>query len=250
MDKKQQYLLPSNIVFLMGFSTPDNEKLILDIIDKDQVDHYCTVLSPIYTTEFLTGPQNTANAFKKCGVAIREYVQGLFDIYDQAKNNPDKIVLTNVCPLDIFVYLHTLDKIELISKDAHYYLCNLTSMAISPWPISNYNVILFYPDLYTILEKSKENTQLFLEQLHLMYHTYFINHISQYLKHYQIIESPSFDKREKKLQNYLNEFYNEYIAAKPDIPKFIHPVLNNECILVNEDKELQEIQKRFDEQKK
>ena len=77
-----------------------------------------------------------------------------------------------------------------------------------------------------------------------------MNNIAQYFKYYKVIESSSFEKREKKLKEYLNDFYNDYIADKPDIPKFIHPALNNKQILVDEDEELQEIQKKFDASKK
>lgn len=248
-NEKKQYVFPPNVVFLMGFTPKSNEELILEIIDND-TDHYHAVLSPIYTCETLTHPKTGYIGFKKCGVFLREYVQGFLDVCDEAQKNPDKIILSNVCPLDAFVYAHVLDNMKMISKDAHYYICNMLSMAISPWSIVNYHIVLIYPDLFTVLDSATKEDQSFLEQLHLMYHTYFINHLVQHFKYYKIIETSDIDKRKEKLKSYLNKAYNDYITTKPAFPKYTHPLLVNEQILVDEDEDLKEIQKKFDEERK
>ena len=256
-NKKQQYVLPKNIVFIMGPSFTINYKILhaLENLYNDNEQYLFLEDESFYseirnTTMFSSSDLTSIELFKFGSSMCTDYLFKFADLCELAKNNPDKLVITAICPFDGFILFHAWDYLKLISKDAHYMLCNLLSDIIAPWSMVDYNVVLIYPELYTLLTDMEEADTSFIEQLHLLYHTYFINNIAAHLKNCKVIDKSKMTNRMQELIAHLDELYKNNTTDTEDSNILVHPILHNENIFMNNDKELQEVQKTFDAKKK
>lgn len=258
-EKKEQtqYVFPKNVVFVMGPSFTKNSKIVnaLDELYNDD-DHFEFYEMDEYYTQCLelfippSSDSNAAEIFKMGSSLCYAYTHNFVDLCIKAQTFPDKIIIAQACPFDTFILFHTLDMLQYISKDSHYMLCNMLSDIIIPWSMSDYNVVLFYPDLYTMLKEVNDQDNPFWENLHLMYHNYFISNLAPHFKTCKIIEKSKTRDQLQEFAEYLEQLYKTNTSENFAEIVLSHPALNNECILVDKDKKLQDIQKAFDAKKK
>ena len=145
--------IPPNIMFISGMHGSGKDTLIEDLLN-DKSKNDCEIIR--YKKCELTSFEDI---YERQMRRLAKYSIDLYRVIKLALYNPYKMIITDRCIIDAFVYLKTFKDIKWLNTEEYDYLMNVTDSMFNKWSYYAFKPFVLFPTYEFILENLKKRQQ-------------------------------------------------------------------------------------------